>query len=262
MAVTVTPCTSTVTETATATATSSVDVFPLKRHVVEVRVETECIATTNSPTSLPAYATTRCTAYPTVDPISRLSSACSCNGVTASTITLPSPVTTVTTTTTSTATVTPTPDAFVLESSGDASLWVSVDGEGALVLIRDRTAATPFYVDHAGQLRNLNSPDKLIVDYYRPHPGTADNQVFNAVPGSDNFEITCNSHGSTDGSFWGVCQASGPPNGNPVVYGFGTCPNEGAYVYMFPNNSNVKCFDGGYAFIGFWLRKYTPVSGY
>lgn len=75
-------------------------------------------------------------------------------------------------------------------------------------------------------------------------------------PGA-NYRITCSQPGRSDGAYYGRCQAGGPPNGNPAVYGFGTCPSQGYYVYMIPNGSNVRCFDGGYAFSGFLLRAYT-----
>jgi hypothetical protein len=134
---------------------------------------------------------------------------------------------------------------------------VTVDSTGALRLTQDTSSAVPFYVDNSGQLRNLNNPAELLVDYYLPSPGTADNTVYNAIPSSSNYGITCNYYGSSVGAFWGQCSASGPPDGNPVVYGFGTCPNEGYYVYMIPNDSNVSCYDGGYAFLGFFLQAYT-----
>ncbi|KAB5570460.1 hypothetical protein GE09DRAFT_1217895 [Coniochaeta sp. 2T2.1] len=272
MAVTVTPCTSTITDTATVTATTTVNNFPMKREaiaapelpagMVEIRQESPpaCTFTTNAPTELPTYAATSCTAIGTTLPAARLSSACSCNGVTASTTTIATPTTTVTSTTTTTTTAYATPSAFILNSSGDQSLYVTVDGTGALRLTHDASQAVPFYVDNAGQLRNLRDPTRLLVDYYQPSP-EADNKVYNAVPAEGaNFRITCNNVGRFDGQFWGSCQASGPPNGNPVVYGFGTCPNQGYYVYMIPNNSNVRCFDGGYAFIGFFLRAYTGTA--
>jgi hypothetical protein len=163
----------------------------------------------------------------------------------------------VTSTSTATATVYPTPSAFILQSSADSSLYVTVDGTGALRLTTDTSSAVPFYVDSSGQLRNLNNPDELLVDYYQPSPGTADNKVYNAVPSPSNYGLTCYYQGSNAGDFYGDCQASGPPDGNPVVYGFGTCPNEGYYVYMIPNDSNVSCYDGGYAFLGFYLQPYT-----
>jgi hypothetical protein len=163
----------------------------------------------------------------------------------------------VTSTSTVDTTVSATPNAFILNASGDQTLFATVDETGALRLTRDRTAATPFYVDSAGQLRNLHDPTKLLVEYYQPSPGTSDNKVYNAVPDpATNFAITCSSTGRTDGAYWGNCQASGPPNGNPTVYGFGTCPNEGFYVYMNPNFSNVQCA-GGYSFLGFFLRAYS-----
>jgi hypothetical protein len=165
----------------------------------------------------------------------------------------------VTSTTTVAATAYATPSAFILQSTGDQSLYVSVDATGALVLTHDITAGAPFYVDNSGQLRSLNDPTKLLVDYYIPSPSTADNQVFNAVPDpSANYPITCGTNARNAGDYWGDCQSSGPPDGNPVVYGFGTCPNEGYYVYMIPNDSNVRCWDGGYAFAGFFLVAYTP----
>lgn len=134
---------------------------------------------------------------------------------------------------------------------------MTVDGARALRLTHDTTSAVPFYVDNSGQLRNLHNPAELLVDYYQPSPGTADNKVYNDIPGGSNYGLTCNYYGRKDGDFWGQCQATGPPDGNPVVYGFGTCPNEGYYVYMIPNNSNVKCYDGGYSFLGFYLKAYT-----
>jgi hypothetical protein len=264
MAVTVTPCPSTVTSTATVTETATVSNFPMKRAAIaagiEVRQEaSSCVFTTETPTALPAYATTACPALGTTAlPADRLSSACSCNGVTASTTTLATPITTVTATSTVSATVSATPSALILNASGDQSLYVTVDDAGALRLTHDETVATPFYVDNSGQLRNLHDPTKLLVDYYEPSPGTSDNKVYNAVPQPGaNYPITCSNYSHSDGAYWGNCQASGPPNGNPVVYGFGTCPNEGYYVYMNPKYSNVHCFDGGYSFLGFFLRAYT-----
>lgn len=265
VSVTVTPCTSTVTSTATVTTTSTVNTFPEKRDAIptpvaaalEVRQESSCVFTTNSPTSMPAYAVASCTSLGTTAPAARLSSACSCNGVTATTTTLATPTTTVTSTSTATATVYPTPSAFILQSTGDPSLYVTVDDTGALRLITDTSSAVPFYVDSSGQLRNLNNPDLLLVDYYEPSPGTADNTVYNAVPSTSNYGITCQNSGASAGGFIYDCQSSGPPDGNPVVYGFGTCPNEGYYVYMIPNDSNVRCYDGGYAFGGFYFQPYT-----
>lgn len=256
MSVTVTPCTSTVTNTATIISTSTVNNFPMKRDGLEVRQQGSCVFTTNSPTSLPAFATKSCTAQGTLHPAFRFSSACSCNGVTAVTMTLPTPTVTVSTTTTTSTTITPTPKAFILQASG---LYVTVDGVGALRLTTDATSAVPFYVDNSGQLRNLHNPAKLLVDYYQPSPGTANDKVYNDIPSALNYGITCNYYGRNDGEFWGQCQSSGPADGNPVVYGFGTCPNEGYYVYMIPNNSNVQCADGGYAFMGFFLKAYTGI---
>ena len=262
MSVTVTPCTSTITATSTVTSTSTVNDFPMKRHAVapaalEVRQGSACAFTTNSPTHLPTYVTTACTSSASLAPAARYSSACSCNGITAVTTTIATPLTTVTATSTVTTTVTPTPQAFILQSSGDPSLYVSLDGNNALVLTTDTSVAAPFYVDNSGNLRNLNAPDQLLVDYYIPNSGTANDQIFAAVPSGSNFAITCSNRGNSVGAYYGNCQSSGPPDGNPVVYGFGTCPNEGHFVYLIPNNSNVKCYDGGYAFLGFFLQAYT-----
>jgi len=153
MAVTVTPCTSTVTATATVTETSTVNNLPMKRAAIAAGIEaredpSSCVFTTETPTALPAYATTACPALGTTAlPSARLSSACSCNGVTASTTTLPAPFTTVTATTTVSATASAAPPAFILNSSGDQSLYVTVDDAGALRLTRDSAGATPFYVE-------------------------------------------------------------------------------------------------------------------
>ncbi|KAK2029864.1 hypothetical protein LX32DRAFT_651994 [Colletotrichum zoysiae] len=46
--------------------------------------------------------------------------------------------------------------------------------------------------------------------------------------------------GRNEGDYYGGCQSSGSPGGNPVVYGFGYCPNQGGYMYMIPNNSNSR----------------------
>lgn len=225
---------------------------------LEVRDEpSACTAITNSPTALPAFATTACTQMGTTAPAARFSSACVCDGAPLATTTIPAETITVTATSTVVATATSTPKLFALKASGDQSLYVTVDGVGALRLTKDTTAAVPFYVDNSGQLRNWRDPAKLFVDYYQPSQGTADNKVYSDYPSNSNFGLTCNYYGRKDGDFWGQCQASGPPNGNPVVYGFGTCPNEGYYVYMIPNNSNVRCYDGGYAFLGFFLSTYT-----
>ncbi|KAI9172670.1 hypothetical protein HJFPF1_02180 [Paramyrothecium foliicola] len=264
MAATVTPCTSTVTNTATVTSTTTVNTFPLKRDAIaapsdvalEARQQEACAFTTNSATAPPAFATIACVAGATAVS-ARFSSACSCNGITGATTTLETPTVTVTSTSTLVVTAQATPSAFVLQATGDRSLYVSVDEAGALRLTRDESAALPVYVDNSGQLRSLQHPDRLFVDYYEPSPGTADNKVYNHVPSEANYRLTCNYYGRNDGDFWGQCNASGPPNGNPVVYGFGTCPNQGYYVYMIPNNSNVRCWDGGYAFLGFYLKAYT-----
>lgn len=225
--------------------------------VLEARQQESCVFTTNTQTNLPTYAPSLCTTIGTMDPVARFSSACSCNGATAITTTVATPTVTVTTTTTATTTASATPSAFILQSTGDTSLYVTEDSAGALVLTHDTSSAVPFYVDNSNQLRSLQNPDKFLVDYYKPSSGTADNQVYNDIPSSSNYNITCAFTSHTAGGFFSDCQSSGPPNGNPVVYGFGTCPNEGSYVYMIPNYSNVRCIDGGYAFAGFNILTYT-----
>lgn len=265
MTATVTPCTSTVTATETTTVTTAINTFPLKRNalpepspvVIEARQDGGCTFTTNTPTAIPTWAPTACPALGTTMPAARYSSACSCNGVTAVTTTLATPTVTVTATETATATVYPTPSAFILQSTGDQSLYVTVDNTGAIRLTHDATTAVPFYKDSSNQLRNLHDPSKLLVDYYIPNAGTADNTVYVDAPSDSNYRITCSYNGDNADHYYGDCQASGPPNGNPVVYGFGTCPNEGYYLYMIRNNDNVHCWDGGYAFLGFYLLAYT-----
>ncbi|KAK2616795.1 hypothetical protein QQS21_000172 [Conoideocrella luteorostrata] len=264
MSVTVTPCPSTSTTTSTITSTTTVaGNYPMKRGegdgaVLAARSEAPaCTAITQSPTALPSYATAACPQLGTVAPGARFSSACACNGVTAVTTTLPTVTSVVTATSTVMATATSVPKLFILKSTGDQSLYVTVDEAGALRLTHDTTVAVPFYTDNSGQLRNWRDPAKLFVDYYQPSAGTADNKVYSDYPSNSNFRLTCNYYGRNDGDFWGQCHADGPPNGNPVVYGFGTCPNEGYYVYMIPNSSNVRCYDGGYAFLGFFLVAYN-----
>ncbi|GKT87787.1 FAD dependent oxidoreductase [Colletotrichum tofieldiae] len=266
MQVTETPCASTVTETAVVTSftTTLANAYPglrkMKREELQGRqvslttaaVAASCTPSQNRPSSMPAYIDTACKAtIGTLVPTARYSSACSCDGITAAVIT-------VTSTSTVEAAFTPTntPTAFVLQGSGDRSLYVTVDGNGALRLVRDATAATPFYVDRAGQMRNYNSPDKTLVDYYQPDPATANDRVYSDVQRDGNYPITCRNVGRNAGEYYGGCQSSGSPTGNPVVYGFGYCPNQGGYVYMIPNNSNVRCA-GGYAFLGFWLQAYS-----
>lgn len=281
MQVTETPCASTVTQTAVVTTftTTLSNAYPgLKKVKREEGLEDRqispttsaatatataanptCTPSQNRPSSLPAYIDTACKAtIGTLVPTARYSSVCSCNGITAATTTLPAAVVTVTSTSTVEAAFTPTntPTAFVLQGSGDRSLYVTVDGTGAVRLVRDATAATPFYVDKAGQMRNYNSPDKTLVDYYRPDPATANDRVYSDVQGDGNYAITCRNIGRNAGEYYGGCQSSGSPSGNPVVYGFGYCPNQGGYLYMIPNSSNVRCA-GGYAFLGFWLQAYS-----
>lgn len=158
---------------------------------------------------------------------------------------------------TTSATATPTPNLFILQATGDQSLYVTVDDTGAIRLDDDTSVAVPFYVDDSGQLRNWQDSSKLLVDCYQPDSSTADNKVYVDVPSSSNYGLTCNYIGRNNGDYYGGCQSSGPPDGNPVVYGFGTCPNEGYYLYMIPNSSNVRCSDGGYSFLGFYLVTYT-----
>ncbi|KZL69061.1 fad dependent oxidoreductase [Colletotrichum incanum] len=274
MQVTETPCASTVTETAVVTSftTTLGNPYPglrkLKREELEDRqvsltttaaAAASCTPLQGRPSSMPAYIDTACKAtIGTLVPTARYSSACSCDGITSATTTLPAAVITVTSTSTVEAAFTPTntPTAFVLQGSGDRSLYVTVDGNGALRLVRDATAATPFYVDKAGQMRNYNSPDKTLVDYYQPDPATANDRVYSDVQRDGNYPITCRNVGRNAGEYYGGCQSSGSPTGNPVVYGFGYCPNQGGFVYMIPNNSNVRCA-GGYAFLGFWLQAYS-----
>lgn len=272
LAATVTPCAITVFSTSTVTSTTIVSNtnFPEKREIeaqpkeIEIRqtAQSICTAVTITPTALPAFAITACTQIGTTVPAARFSSACSCDGITMSTSTLPAQTIVSTTTSTVTATVSPTPALYILNASGDTTLFVTVDDAGALVLSKDASAANPFYLDAEGQLRNALNPAALLVDYYIPNSNTASDQVFSAVPSADNFRITCsyaghNTIGPNGEQYYGSCQASGPADGNPVAYGFGTCPNEGYFVYLIPNNSNVKCFDGGYAFLGFYLQPYS-----
>ncbi|KAF4920145.1 hypothetical protein CGCVW01_v007175 [Colletotrichum viniferum] len=271
MQITQTPCPSTVTETATITSftTTLSNPYPglrkLRRETIEARqaittsaASPSCAPSQNKPSSMPSYIQTACqSTIGTLGPTARYSSACSCNGITAATTTLPAATTTVTTTSTVLAAYTPTntPTPFILQGSGDRSLYVTTDTDGALRLVRDASVATPFYVDNAGLLRNYNSPSKLLMDFYLPDPPTANDRVFSAEQGAGGYPITCTYTGRTNGAYYGNCQSSGSPSGNPVTYGFGYCPNQGGFVYMIPNNSNVRCA-GGYAFLGFWLQTY------
>ncbi|KAK2011118.1 hypothetical protein LZ32DRAFT_352554 [Colletotrichum eremochloae] len=274
MQVTETPCASTVTQTAVVTSftTTLANPYPglrkVKREELEGRqvpltttaAAAVCTPGQSRPSSMPAYIGTACqSTIGALVPTARYSSACSCNGITAATTTLPAAVVTVTSTSTVKAAFTPTntPTAFVLQGSGDRSLYVTVDGNGALRLVRDASVATPFYVDKAGQMRNYNNPEKTLVDYYQPDPATANDRVYSDVQRQGNYPITCTYVGRNAGDYYGTCQSSGSPTGNPVVYGFGYCPNQGGYVYMIPNNSNVRCA-GGYAFLGFFLQAYSP----
>ncbi|CAI0654695.1 unnamed protein product [Colletotrichum noveboracense] len=269
MQITQTPCPSTVTETATVTSFTTTLSNPylglrkLRREEIEARQAvttsaSSCTPSQNKPSSMPSYIQTACqSTVGTLVPTARYSSACSCNGITATTTTLPASTATVTTTSTVLAAYTPTntPTSFILRGSGDRSLYVTTDTNGALRLVRDASVATPFYVDYAGLLRNYNSPSKLLMDFYLPDPATANDRVFSAEQGAGGYPITCTYTGRTNGAYYGNCQSSGSPSGNPVTYGFGYCLNQGGFVYMIPNNSNVRCA-GGYAFLGFWLQTY------
>ncbi|THZ90587.1 hypothetical protein D6C88_03999 [Aureobasidium pullulans] len=88
-----------------------------------------------------------------------------------------------------------------------------------------------------------------------PNSGTADNRIYIEAPSSASYPLTCGTKGRTAGSYFVNCQSSGPPNGNPVVYGFGWCPSTQG-LYMIPNHSNVRC-GGGYAFLALYLVAYT-----
>ncbi|KAF4813526.1 hypothetical protein CGCTS75_v013690 [Colletotrichum tropicale] len=270
MQITQTPCPSTVTETATVTSftTTLSNPYPglrkLRREEIEdrqaaVTPASSCTPSQNKPSNMPSYIQTGCQAtIGTLVPTARYSSACSCNGITAATTTLPAFTATVTTTSTVLAAYSPTtkPTPFILQGSGDDSLYVIADADGSLRLVRDASTATPFYVDNAGLLRNYNSPSKLLMDFYFPDPSTANDRVFSAEQGTGGYPITCEYTGRTIGAYYGNCQSSGSPSGNPVTYGFGYCPNQGGFVYMIPNNSNVRCA-GGYAFLGFFLQAYV-----
>lgn len=164
-------------------------------------------------------------------------------------------VTSTTTTITAYATATKSPELFILANSGDQSLYVSRDGSGAVVFTHDTNAAMPFFVDSSGTLRSWQDPSLTLVDHYQPDSGTADNKIYIEAPSSGSYTVTCDYRGSTAGSYYGDCQSSGPPNGNPVVYGFGWCPSTQG-LYMIPNSSNVRC-QGGYAFLGFFLVAYN-----
>lgn len=164
-------------------------------------------------------------------------------------------VTTTTTTLTAYATATKSPDLFILSQSGNRALYVSRDGSGAVVFTSDTSAAMPFFIDDSGALRSWQDPSFTLVDHYEPNSGTADNRIYIEAPSSGSYALTCNYKGRTNGAYYGSCQSSGPPNGNPVVYGFGWCPSTQA-LYMIPNSSNVRC-GGGYAFLGFFLVAYT-----
>ncbi|KAH0164093.1 hypothetical protein KCU67_g5298, partial [Aureobasidium melanogenum] len=164
-------------------------------------------------------------------------------------------VTTTTTTLTAYATATKSPDLFILSQSGNRDLYVSRDSSGAVVFTSDTSAAIPFFIDDSGMPRSWQDPSLTLVDHYEPDSSTADNRIYIEAPSSASYTLTCRNQGRTGGSYFGDCQSSGPPNGNPVVYGFGWCPSTQG-LYMIPNSSNVRC-GGGYAFLGFFLVAYT-----
>jgi hypothetical protein len=159
--------------------------------------------------------------------------------------------TSTTTTITAYATQTKSPNLFYLSSSGNRGLYVSREGSGAVLFTSDINAAHVFYVDSAGVLRSWQDPSLTLVDHYEPNSGAADNRIYIEAPSSASYPVTCSYRGPNAGDYYGSCQSSGPPNGNPVVYGFGWCPQTNA-LYMIPNSSNVRC-GGGYAFLGFFL---------
>ncbi|KAL0938565.1 FAD dependent oxidoreductase [Colletotrichum truncatum] len=272
MIITETPCLSTVTQTATVTSfTTTVDhPFPglrkMKREELEGRqasstaaAEPSCVPLQNSPSNMPAYIQTACQlTIGSLVPTARYSSACSCDGVLATTTTLPASSTTVTSTSTILAAYTPTevPDAFILQSSGDGSLYVTVEGNGAIRLINDITAASPFYLDRDGQLHNFNSRNKTLVNYYQPNPAAADNKVYNDVQSDDNYRITCREVILGPNTIHGDCESSSSSEASSVVRGFIYCPDEGGYLYMGSNWTSMRCVSG-YFFRGFRLQAYT-----
>ncbi|THV73455.1 hypothetical protein D6D28_03254 [Aureobasidium pullulans] len=160
-----------------------------------------------------------------------------------------------TTTLTAYATETKLPSLFILASSGNRGLFISRDDSGAVKFTSDSNAALPFYVDDSGTLHSWHDPSYTLVDRYEPNSGTADNRIYIEAPSSASYPLTCGTKGRTAGSYFVNCQSSGPPNGNPVVYGFGWCPSTQG-LYMIPNNSNVRC-GGGYAFLALYLVAYT-----
>jgi hypothetical protein len=159
--------------------------------------------------------------------------------------------TSTTTTITAYATQTKLPNLFVLSSSGNRGLYVGREGSGAVLFTGDIHAAHVFYIDSNGIPHSWQDPSMTLVDHYEPNSGTADNRIYVEAPSSASYPVTCNNRGRDAGDYFGSCQSSGPPNGNPVVYGFGWCPSTQA-LYMIPNSSNVRC-GGGYAFLGFFL---------
>ncbi|THW19862.1 hypothetical protein D6D23_07085 [Aureobasidium pullulans] len=160
-----------------------------------------------------------------------------------------------TTTLTAYATETKLPSLFILASSGNRGLFISRDDSGAVKFTSDSNAALPFYVDDSGTLHSWHDPSYTLVDRYEPNSGTADNRIYIEAPSSASYPLTCGTKGRTAGSYFVNCQSSGPPNGNPVVYGFGWCPSMQG-LYMIPNNSNVRC-GGGYASLALYLVAYT-----
>ncbi|KAI5197094.1 hypothetical protein AUEXF2481DRAFT_32147 [Aureobasidium subglaciale EXF-2481] len=163
--------------------------------------------------------------------------------------------TSTTTTITAYATYTSLPSLFLLASSGNNALYISREDSGAVKFTTDPNAALPFYIDDAGAPRSWRDPSQTLVDHYEPNSGAADNRIYIEAPSSASYPVTCRNQGRNAGTYLYNCQSSGPPNGNPVVYGFGFCDNTRA-LYMIPNSSNVRC-GGGYAFAALKLVAYT-----
>ncbi|KFA70850.1 hypothetical protein S40288_11612 [Stachybotrys chartarum IBT 40288] len=257
------PCSATATTFETTTSTEIT--YPLKRDVTaapDAPLETPrdagpCI-TTFTPISLDPLAYSECRAWRRTPFASRISSACSCNAISKTTTTTAYNTETTTRTGIISTTVWPTPPAWLLESSANRSLLVAADDAGAVHLTPDAAAAVPFYVHSSRQLRGLHDTSKFLIDYHRPNPNAADHQIYIHAPNVLGYRIECHEQGDWDGAFWGNCIVRGSPDGNPVVYGFSTCPNLGYTVYMTPNNAKVACTDG-FAFAGWFLRPY--VSG-
>lgn len=296
LSVTVTPCPSTTTTTTTTTSTSVTTAtstvtatttlafagkkrvpaespFPLSARAAAPPATTTtsaCTPASTSSTKIPAWASSACTANPT-PAAARFTSACSCNGITpatttlapvTSTVTATSTTTTVSTTTTTTtvaATVTAAPKLFILQDTGYQQYYIQIPAAGGNVaLVTDPSQASPLYVDANGQWRSLTLPGFTFVDTYQPNAGTANDVIQFGQSTANTYSLTCDYIGHNAGDFWGDCSASGSPDGNPLVYGFGNCPNDSTELFMTPNDSNVHCFNGGYSFLGFYLVAYNP----